>query len=97
LYLLISSPGSTLRVLFTLHHCQQLSRKLLEDTSFCGYSYTALWTELQYTYGMCRATHGVRIDHLSTDRCRSQKFDHITYQQACTFYSLSSRFLGNFT
>jgi hypothetical protein len=56
---------------------------LLEDISFCGYSYTALpinvWTELQYTYGMCRANHGVRNDPLSTGKCRSQKFDHITY------------------
>jgi hypothetical protein len=42
---------------------------LLEVTSFCSYSYTALpinvWTELEYTYGMCRATHGVCIDSLS--------------------------------
>ena len=42
LYLLISSSESTLRVMFTLHQCQQLCRKLLEVTSFCGYSYTAL-------------------------------------------------------
>jgi hypothetical protein len=74
---------------------------LLEDTSFCGYSYTALptnvWTELQYTFGMCRATHGVRIDSLSTGKCRSQKFDHITYQQTCNFHSRSSYFLGNVT
>lgn len=36
LYLLIYSAGSALGVLFTLHHCQQLCRKLLEDVSFCG-------------------------------------------------------------
>jgi len=84
LYLFTPSSGSTLRVLFTLHHCQQICRKLLEGISLYGYSYTALpinvWTELQYTCGMCRATHGVRIDPLSTGKCTSLKFDNITYQ-----------------